>query len=159
MRYLVVVLIGLIAVTSVACGSAEKDYVTYLYQQCDGFKEVLSEPQTENWSPTRSSLQDALAKLQEVDKSLSQMKAPTERTRRLAAGLQALVRGLKGVVPEALNLSPASDAASYYRASVGAISYQLYEGEVYTGIVDLAMQLGVVTTTTGYGTGGTMGGD
>jgi hypothetical protein len=156
-RSVLVLLVGLIAATAFACESAEKDYAKYLYDQCDQFKEVLFEPQTENWSPTLSSLQRAYEGLQEIDKSLSEAKPPTERTRTLSGGLQLLVHGLEVATRESLNISPLSDSALYYRAAAGVIGDQLYGGDVYSGVVSLAMKLGAVTTTTGLGASTTTG--
>jgi hypothetical protein len=129
-----------------------------LFDQSLQFNMTLSEPQTENWSPSRSSLQDALARLQEIDASLAGMEAPTERTRALADGLRLMVRDLVSATRAALDLSSTSDSGLYFRASAQTISSRFYEGDVYSGIAELATKLGAVTTTTGHGTVGTTGG-
>jgi hypothetical protein len=150
-RSVLVVLVGLIAVTAFACGSSEEEYAKYLFDQSYQFELVLSGPYTENWSPSPSILQQAYETLQEIDQNLSQAEVSTKRTRALVDRLQLLVYGLKVATREALNISPQSDSGLYYEAAVSVISTQFVHGDVLGDIASLAMELGAVTTTTGLG--------
>ena len=151
MRSVLAVLVALIAFAVLACGSSEKEHAKYLFDQSYQFEQVLSEPYTENWSPSPSILQQAYETLQEIDQNLSQAEEPSKRTRALADRLQLLVYGLKVATREALNISPPSDSGLYYEAAVSVISTQFVHGDVLGDIANLAMELGAVTTTTGLG--------
>ncbi len=149
MRFVLLPLVVLIAVTTFACASPEKEYSKYLFDQSSRFEQVLSEPYTENWSPSLLVLQQAYETLQEIDQNLLQAKAPTKQTRAVADRLQLLVYGLKVATREALNVSPPSNSGLYYEAAVSVIGTQFVRGDVLGDIASLAMQLGALTTTTG----------
>ncbi len=122
-----------------------------MHDQCIQFAKVLAEPWTENWEASQASLSQAYEQLREIDQNLSETKAPTEPTWVLADDLQFLVHSLEIAARGASNHSPPTGAGPYYEGVARAISDQLYEGDVLSDIVELAMKVGAVTTTTGYG--------